>query len=232
MEYKLNLNNRAFDAIKAGTKKIEIRVTTDKNRMNYEDIKKGDILEFTNEKLEKIKCLVKENAWYENSSKLLEMEGTRFTLSSTNDINKGIDSINRFTGYKEGIEKNGIHAIHLEYQPQPKIVNMSLYNENFDYIKNGTKRIEIRLNDEKRKTICVGDYIEFENLDTKEKLMVRVVALLNYETIENLINDDKIELLLDKGISKEELINIFNNIYSNEDQYKYKILGIKFEIVK
>ena len=32
--------------------------------------------------------------------------------------------------------------------------------------------------------------------------------------------------------STYELINIFNNIYSNEDQYKYKILGIKFEIVK
>ena len=232
MEYKLNLNNRAFDAIKAGTKKIEIRVTTDKNKINYEDIKKGDILEFTNDRSEKIKCFVRENVWYENSLKLLEMEGTRFTLSSTNDINKGIDSINRFTGYKEGIEKNGIHAIHIEYQPQPKIVNMSLYSENFNYIKNGTKRIEIRLNDEKGKSICIGDYIEFENLDTKEKLMVRVVALLNYETIESLVNDYKIELLLDKGVIKEELINIFNNIYSNEEQNEYKILGIKFEIVK
>lgn len=232
MEYKLKLNNRAFDAIKAGTKKIEIRVTTDKNKINYEDIKKGDILEFTNDKSENIKCLVKENVWYENSLKLLEMEGTRFTLSSTNDINKGIDSINRFTGYKEGIEKNGIHAIHIEYQPQPKTVNMSLYNENFDYIKNGTKKIEIRLNDEKRKSICIGDYIEFKNIDTQEKLMVRVVALLNYETIENLINDYKIELLLDKSITGEELVNIFNNIYSSEEQEKYKILGIKFEIVK
>lgn len=232
MEYKLNLNNRAFDAIKAGTKKIEIRVTTNKNKINYEDIKKGDILEFTNDKLEKIKCLVNENAWYENSLKLLEMEGTRFTLSSTNDINEGVDSINRFTGYKEGIEKNGIHAIHIQYQPQPKTVNMNLYNENFNYIKNGTKRIEIRLNDDKRKSICIGDYIEFEDLDTKEKLVVRVVALLNYETLDDLINDYKMELLLDKNTTKEKLVNMFNNIYSNEEQEKYKILGIKFKIVK
>lgn len=97
--------------------KIEIRVTTDKNKINYEDIKKGDILEFTNDKLKKIKCLVNENIWYENSLKLLEMEGTRFTLSSTNDINKGIDSINRFTGYKEGIEK----MVYMQY-----IFNISL----------------------------------------------------------------------------------------------------------
>lgn len=109
---------------------------------------------------------------------------------------------------------------------------MNLYNENFNYIKNGTKRIEIRLNDEKRKSICIGDYIEFENLDTKEKLVVRVVALLNYETLDDLINDYKMELLLDKNTTKEKLVNIFNNIYSNEDQEKYKILGIKFKIVK
>ncbi len=232
MEYKLNLNNRAFEAIKAGTKKIELRVTTDKNRIDYADIKTDDIIEFTNDKLEKIRCLVKENVWYENSLKLLEMEGTRFTLSSTNDINKGVESINRFNGYKEGIKNNGIHAIHIEYISEPKTIKMNLYNENFNYIQNGTKRIEIRLNDKKRKLIHIGDYIEFENLDTKDKLLVRVVALLNYETIEDLINDYKMELLLDKSITKEELVDIFNNIYSNEEQVKYKILGIKFEIVK
>ena len=94
------------------------------------------------------------------------MEGTRFTLSSTNNIKEGIESINRFTGYKNGIKENGIHALHIECQNQPKTINMNLYNDNFQYIKNGTKRIEIRLNDEKRKSISIGDYIEFENLNT------------------------------------------------------------------
>lgn len=231
MLYKLNLNNRAFDAIKAGTKKIEIRVTTDKNKINYKNIKKGDILEFKNEKSEKIKCIVKENAWYESSLKLLEMEGTRFTLSSTNDINEGIESINRFTGYKEGIKENGIHALHIEYMNQPKIIDMCLHSENFEYIKNGTKRIELRLNDEKRKSICIGDYIEFKNSNTDDKILVRVIALLNYEKLEDLISDYKIESLINKYVTKDELINMFNDIYSIEKQKEYNILGIKFEIV-
>ena len=38
---------------------------------------------------------------------------------------------------------------------------MKLQPKNFDYILNGTKRIEIRLNDEKRKKIKLGDKIKF-----------------------------------------------------------------------
>ena len=35
----------------------------------------------------------------------------------------------------------------------------------FDYIKNGTKRIELRLYDEKRQKIAIGDTIEFHQAD-------------------------------------------------------------------
>lgn len=38
---------------------------------------------------------------------------------------------------------------------------MKLQPKYFDYILNGTKRIEIRLNDEKRKKIKLGDKINF-----------------------------------------------------------------------
>ena len=47
---------------------------------------------------------------------------------------------------------------------------MRLNNGPFELIKNGTKTIEIRLNDEKRSLIKEGDIIEFENRATKEKL--------------------------------------------------------------
>ena len=38
---------------------------------------------------------------------------------------------------------------------------MKLQPEYFDFILNGTKRIEIRLNDEKRQQIKIGDTIKF-----------------------------------------------------------------------
>ena len=39
--------------------------------------------------------------------------------------------------------------------------NMKLNNEPFNLIKNGTKTVELRLNDEKRKLLNIGDKIEF-----------------------------------------------------------------------
>lgn len=38
---------------------------------------------------------------------------------------------------------------------------MKLQPKYFDYIQNGTKRIELRLNDEKRSIIQLGDEIKF-----------------------------------------------------------------------
>lgn len=54
---------------------------------------------------------------------------------------------------------------------------MRLNNGPFELIKNGTKTIEIRLNDEKRSLINEGDIIEFENRITKEKLKTKVIKL-------------------------------------------------------
>ena len=47
--------------------------------------------------------------------------------------------------------------------------NMNLNNRPFKSIKEGTKTIELRLNDEKRSLLKVGDEIEFTNRDTNEK---------------------------------------------------------------
>lgn len=51
---------------------------------------------------------------------------------------------------------------------EENMYEMRLHNAPFELIKNGTKTIEIRLNDEKRSLIKEGDIIEFENRITKE----------------------------------------------------------------
>lgn len=49
----------------------------------------------------------------------------------------------------------------------------------FERIKNGTKTIEFRLYDEKRKQIKVGDKIEFSKPpDLQEKLIVDVLIIV------------------------------------------------------
>ena len=48
------------------------------------------------------------------------------------------------------------------------IHKMNLWNDSFNKIKDKTKTIEMRLCDEKRSIICIGDIIEFTNTKTNE----------------------------------------------------------------
>ena len=230
-KYYLNINDRAFESIKIGTKKVEIRVTTDKSKKNYGNILKNDIIYFKNSKNEMLKCIVDEINWYKNEKELFKMEGTKYTLSSTNDVDEGIKSINSYPSYTSGIKENGIYAIHI----RPLINNiydMKLQKESFDYIKNGTKRLEIRLNDEKRKQLKLGDIINFHLISNKDKIIkVKIIGLLFYDNIKQLINDYDISILTCKNMSQEQLISSFNNIYPKHQQQKYGILAIKFKLL-
>lgn len=110
---------------------------------------------------------------------------------------------------------------------------MKLQPKYFDCMLNGTKRIEVRLNDEKRRLIKIGDIITFYKMpDEKESFSVKVIDLLHYDSFEDLLNDYDISLVADKNDSKENLLNILSEFYSEEEQEKYGVLGIKIDIIK
>ena len=114
-----------------------------------------------------------------------------------------------------------------------KIHKMRLLLEYFEYMKTGTKKLEIRLNDEKRKNIKIGDIVIFEKLDdTQELLKTKVTNLYYYSNFNELIKEKDIKLLADKNVSKEKLINTLNEIYSKEEQDKYGVVAIEIEIIK
>lgn len=105
---------------------------------------------------------------------------------------------------------------------------MKLNNEQFECIKNGTKTIELRLNDEKRKLLTVGDYIEFTNKVTNEKLLVEVIDLFKYNSFEELYKHfNKIEI--GYSINEEANPKDMENYCSKEEQEKYGVLGIKIK---
>lgn len=115
---KLNINDRAALAIKNGTKRVEIRANT--NNKDFSKLKINEIMEFNSDALGIFYVKIKEVNHYDSIEELLTLEGTKYTLSSTDDFDKGVKSINSLNGYKEKIEKSGIYAIHIEY----------LYSEN------------------------------------------------------------------------------------------------------
>ena len=107
---------------------------------------------------------------------------------------------------------------------------MKLKEQYFNYIKFGTKTYEIRLNDEKRQKIKIGDYIEFQKEPLKEeKIIYKVDDLLYFKNFEELINKIDITLLASSKETKEELLKTLNSFYNAEEQKKYGVVAIKLD---
>lgn len=109
---------------------------------------------------------------------------------------------------------------------------MKLQPEYYNFILNGTKRIEIRLFDEKRQQIKLGDKIKFlKEPDLNESFNAKVIALLRYESFDEMFKDFDISILADNSMTKEELINVLEQFYTKEKQNQYGVLGIKIELM-
>lgn len=110
------------------------------------------------------------------------------------------------------------------------IIYMKLWNSPYELIKNGSKTIEIRLNDEKRSLIKIGDIIEFTNNETFEKMQVEVINLYKYNTFKELYeNHDKIST----GYLEDEVAN-YNDMYlyySKEEEKTFGVLAIEIKLI-
>ena len=105
---------------------------------------------------------------------------------------------------------------------------MKLKEQYFNYMKYGTKEYEIRLNDEKRKNIKRGDFIEFQREPfLEEKIIIMVDDILCYDNFNELLNNINIEFLADSSITKGELKTDLEKFYSIEKQKKYGVVAIK-----
>ena len=108
---------------------------------------------------------------------------------------------------------------------------MRLNNGPFKLIKNGSKTIELRLNDEKRQLINIGDIITFLNRSDGEVIKTKVLNLHKYPSFEELYKHfDKVSM----GYSEEDECNYkdMEKYYSVEEQSKYGVVGIEVELIK
>ena len=108
------------------------------------------------------------------------------------------------------------------------IHHMKLHSSPFEMIKSGEKTIELRLFDEKRQKIKVGDKIIFTNTVTGETL-TRIVAKLHcFDSFDALY---KFLPLLQCGYTPEDIDRAhpadMEQYYSLEEQKKYGVVGIE-----
>ena len=108
---------------------------------------------------------------------------------------------------------------------------MKLNNGPYTNIKNGTKTIELRLNDEKRQLLKIKDLIEYNNRENLEKMLVEIENLYHYSSFDELYKHfDKVSM----GYKEDEIADPkdMEEYYSKEEQEKYGVLGIEVRKLK
>ena len=106
---------------------------------------------------------------------------------------------------------------------------MNLNPSPFKMIKEGNKTIELRLYDEKRKMISVGDTITFTNTtDSNDKLCAKVIDLFTFNSFDELYKNLP---LSECGYTTEDIDTAspgdMDKYYSKEMQQQYGVVGIK-----
>lgn len=107
---------------------------------------------------------------------------------------------------------------------------MGLYGEYFNEIKDGKKKVEIRLDDEKRRRIKVGDTIEFIKVPVQdETFLVKVVGIETYATFRELYEHVPFKNIGCEGWTMEEMLSATYEIYTIDQEKKWGAMAIKIQ---
>ena len=107
---------------------------------------------------------------------------------------------------------------------------MHLHSTPFKKILSGKKRVEVRINDEKRQQIKVGDQITFVSRDDQSsKILVEVTQILKTKSFFEIFR------VLNVGETEENLLQketAMHEYYSREEEIKYGVIGISFHVLE
>lgn len=107
---------------------------------------------------------------------------------------------------------------------------MKLATEPYNKIASGKKVIESRLFDDKRKQITIGDKIVFSENDKPENsVTTEVKGLLRYQTFKELFADHEPSFFGEE--SRVFLLNQIKQFYSDDDEQKYGVVGIRLQLL-
>ncbi|OZU87133.1 hypothetical protein CIL03_18280 [Virgibacillus indicus] len=109
---------------------------------------------------------------------------------------------------------------------------MGLFDQPFQSIKSGRKTVEVRLNDEKRRKVSIGNIIEFAKVPQQgETLKVEVLDLKRYDSFKEMYEDITAEDMGAEGRSVDEMVKNTYKIYSPEQEKVWGTLAITIKLV-
>lgn len=109
---------------------------------------------------------------------------------------------------------------------------MKLKSEFFDKVRSGSKIYEVRLNDEKRQKIGIGDCIIFKKEpELLDGVIVRVVDVKRFESFEQMATILSLESVGFEKKNASQVSRFYHTIYSRADEKKYGVVAFKLELV-
>ena len=106
---------------------------------------------------------------------------------------------------------------------------MRLQPKPFLQIQAGTKTIELRLFDEKRQQLTIGDEIRFIRIDDPDlSIVTKVIELRRYDSFEELFQNTPPHLT---GSESADDWKLMRQYYSEEEETKYGVVGIVIKLL-
>jgi ASC-1-like (ASCH) protein len=109
-------------------------------------------------------------------------------------------------------------------------MKVHLDSDIFDIVRNGSKDVEVRLNDEKKQQLKVGDTLIFLKRPLNdEEIKARVIGLDYYDDFSSLVENYEMKRLYLDNCSKEDYLKLMNKFYPLEEQKEYGAVAIRFK---
>lgn len=108
------------------------------------------------------------------------------------------------------------------------MLQIKVQEKYFNLLKSGRKTIELRLFDDKRRKIKIGDIIEFSNASNADDIfLAKVINLHKAPDFKSLCS--KIDVQQAGFLSQDELLKTLENFYSVQRQKEFGVVGIEIK---
>jgi len=255
-EFTITIKQPWFNLIKSGSKTIEGRL----NSGLFAKLQVGNIITWLNQNM---KCKVKiiSIKKYDSFRMMLEKEGLDKVLPTIDNIDDGVKLYRQYYSIEK--EKVGVVAIKMKVYNQSRqkkklktksnikqfkekithknIINMNtfegkLQSPYYEYIRDGIKIYEMRINDEKRQKMNIGDIWKFKHFtnETLPQYNTKIIDKKIYKSFEEAIEETGFKKLLPNAKSKEEAIQIYNAFDNGNfelEAKKYGIVSFTLEVI-
>ncbi|HAB66495.1 MAG TPA: hypothetical protein DCE23_03910 [Firmicutes bacterium] len=108
-------------------------------------------------------------------------------------------------------------------------MKIHLHEDVFEIVKKGIKDIEVRINDEKRRKLHIGDTLIFLKRPLEdEEIRATVTGLEYYNNFSELVDNYDMKRLYLENYTKEMYLNEMKRFYTDEEQLENGVVAIIF----